>query len=220
MRRIGGHIFTIKTFIALVGLFILLGGIILWVEDKTKIHLALNEFHNQFFDFFFTYWTHFGDGLITAIAILPIGLYLYKKNGWSFFILGWGTLIMAGVLAQIGKHFIYPDAIRPLRFIGEDLLYLVPNVDVHEWNSFPSGHTTTAFAFFSLIAITFFSKKWIGQLLCAVCAILVGYSRMYLSQHFLEDVIAGAILGLSAFIFTQFLYYSIHRALDPSNDRF
>jgi len=31
-------------------------------------------------------------------------------------------------------------------------------------------------------------------------ALLVGYSRMYISQHFLSDVLAGSMLGaLSAF---------------------
>ena len=220
MNRIISHITSIKFFLIITILFFIFGGAILWLEEKTEIHLAINGIHNNFFDWFFTYWTHAGDGLITAIAILPIGIYLYRKNGWSFFILGWGTLIIAGILAQIGKHLIYPNAMRPLKFIGEDLLYLVPNVDIHEWNSFPSGHTTTAFAFFSLIAITFFSQKFSGQLLCALCAILVGYSRMYLSQHFLEDVIAGAVLGLSAFLLMQFIYYLVRQEINPINDRF
>jgi membrane-associated phospholipid phosphatase len=35
---------------------------------------------------------------------------------------------------------------------------------------------------------------------------LVGYSRIYLSQHFLEDTLAGSIIGLvtSAIIFESF----------------
>jgi len=34
---------------------------------------------------------------------------------------------------------------------------------------------------------------------------LIGYSRMYLSQHFLEDVVAGAILGILSFSIAFFV---------------
>lgn len=41
-------------------------------------------------------------------------------------------------------------------------------------------------------------KTWGFILLLA--AILVGYSRMYLSEHFFEDVMAGSIIGTVATI--------------------
>ena len=205
MKMFLKHIYSIKAYLIISGLFILIGGIILSMNEKVAIHLAINSCHNDFFDFFFTYCTYLGDGLVTAIAILPLGLLVFKKRGWSVFVLGWGTLILVGIFAQFGKHFIYPNAARPLKFIGENLLYLVPNVDVHEMNSFPSGHSTTAFAFFGFVAFTFFRQNITGQIGCVILAILVGYSRIYLSQHFLEDVIAGASLGLLALLFMQMI---------------
>ena len=39
-------------------------------------------------------------------------------------------------------------------------------------------------------------------------AILVGYSRIYLSQHFFEDVYAGSIIGV---VITIIVYFSINK---------
>jgi membrane-associated phospholipid phosphatase len=61
-------------------------------------------------------------------------------------------------------------------------------------DSFPSGHTTSAFALATTIAIISKDKK-IG-LFCFILAALTGYSRIYLGQHFLEDVGFGSLLGV------------------------
>jgi membrane-associated phospholipid phosphatase len=54
-----------------------------------------------------------------------------------------------------------------------------------------------AFALYGLIAAMIGSKypKW--GLLCAVFAIATGISRVFLVQHFLIDILAGATLGLA-----------------------
>ena len=61
-------------------------------------------------------------------------------------------------------------------------------------HSFPSGHTITAFAFF--MALTFFTKNRLWQVLCFVLALLVGFSRIYLQQHFAIDVLVGSLVGV------------------------
>jgi len=62
------------------------------------------------------------------------------------------------------------------------------------WHSFPSGHTITAFAFF--LALTFFTKNHAWQVLYFVLAVLVGFSRIYLQQHFAIDVLVGSLVGV------------------------
>jgi membrane-associated phospholipid phosphatase len=64
------------------------------------------------------------------------------------------------------------------------------------WNSFPSGHTMAAFGLYA--ALAFYAKKWYQAFGLFFLALLVGYSRIYLSQHFLVDVIFGAMLGCLA----------------------
>ncbi len=59
--------------------------------------------------------------------------------------------------------------------------------------SFPSGHTSTAFAGAIVVAMLYPRLRWpiLGL------AGLVGLSRIYLGVHFTLDVVAGALLGLA-----------------------
>ena len=61
--------------------------------------------------------------------------------------------------------------------------------------SFPSGHTTVAFCIFFGLALIIPNKK-IGTGL-VVLAVLISFSRTYLSYHFLMDLVAGALLGVT-----------------------
>jgi len=186
-------------------LFIAIGVIFILTNDKTEFHLSINAVHSPSLDVFFKYWTYLGDGLTTAIAVLVIGIATRSNYRWSTLTLGFLSLILAGVFAQLIKHLVYPDAFRPIEFIGRDLLYLVPDVDPHSYNSFPSGHTTAAFAFFTFLAFYWSNKGAVVHILLVLCAILIGYSRMYLSQHFLEDVVMGACLGILSYLFAHLI---------------
>jgi membrane-associated phospholipid phosphatase len=63
-----------------------------------------------------------------------------------------------------------------------------------EKNSFPSGHTTTAFAFATVVAI---EHEWYWGLTAMSMAGLTAYSRMNDGRHFLHDVVAGMTIGVS-----------------------
>ena len=58
--------------------------------------------------------------------------------------------------------------------------------------SFPSGHTSSAFA--ACAAILFLNKK-IG-IPAMVFAAIMGFSRIYVEVHYCTDVIGGAIVGI------------------------
>ena len=60
-------------------------------------------------------------------------------------------------------------------------------------DSFPSGHTTQAFAVASVIA-EHYDPLWIKIASYGV-AVMVGYARMEENAHFASDVLAGAIIG-------------------------
>lgn len=59
--------------------------------------------------------------------------------------------------------------------------------------SFPSGHTTEAFAVASVVAMR--SEGWVVPTVAYTVASLVGVSRVSQSAHFASDVFAGAVLG-------------------------
>jgi membrane-associated phospholipid phosphatase len=60
--------------------------------------------------------------------------------------------------------------------------------------SFPSGHTTEAFALAASIA-GHYDERWV-KALCYGVAGLVGYARMEHDEHWLSDVAAGAFIGI------------------------
>ena len=59
--------------------------------------------------------------------------------------------------------------------------------------SFPSGHTSSAFATASALSSAY--SKWYVVAPSLLWASSVGYSRMYLGVHYPTDVLAGAVLG-------------------------
>ena len=59
--------------------------------------------------------------------------------------------------------------------------------------AFPSGHTSSAFATATSLALT--TKKWYVTVPALAWSAGVGYSRIYLGQHYPSDVIMGALVG-------------------------
>ncbi len=66
--------------------------------------------------------------------------------------------------------------------------------------SFPSGHTSIAFATATSVSLAF--PKWYVIIPSFTYASLVGYSRMYLGVHYPSDVFGGAIIGAGSSILT------------------
>ena len=170
--------------------FLILGGFLLLLDSKVNIHLIFNSFHNSFLDSFFTYITYLGDGvtaLLVAIMLLAVK-YRYVL------IVGLSNII-SSLITQVLKQTVFADALRPKKYFeGLHDLYFVPGVKNFLYYSFPSGHTTCAFAlYFSLSLIV---KSNVLKFLFFSIALLVGYSRVYLSQHFFEDIYAGSLIGV------------------------
>lgn len=69
--------------------------------------------------------------------------------------------------------------------------------------SFPSGHTSLAFAVAASLSMQ--CKKWYITVPAYSWAATVGYSRMYLGVHYPSDVIAGAGVGIGSAYLSQWL---------------
>lgn len=179
-----------KTFIGLTVLFALVCLTFLIRLDKGEIHLALDQWHIDSNPSFFKYFTYLGDGL--AFVAVVIGAFALKRPlrvSLSFAACGLLVLTLVGVL----KGMFFSEIDRPWGYFEEGALRLIDGLEQHKHRSFPSGHTTAAFALYGLLAF-WINKRWASVGLFAI-AVLVGYSRMYLNQHFLVDVFVGSILG-------------------------
>jgi membrane-associated phospholipid phosphatase len=172
-------------------LFWLFGSLLLLLFEKGDIHYAINSRHHPATDFFFSLITHLGGG-ITVIFLLFL---LAWKRHMAFWELFAGIAFGIGVVALF-KYLLFPEMPRPVSIL--EGLYLVPGIENDTTRSFPSGHTTAIFCIAGVLA-GISTNKW-QRLSLAIIALVVGYSRMYISQHFLSDVLAGSMLGaLSAF---------------------
>ena len=88
----------------------------------------------------------------------------------------------------------------------------VERPDGSSHNSFPSGHTATAFAGAELLRREYWNiSPWIGISGYAVAA-GTGFLRMYNNRHWLTDVIAGAGIGIMSVQAAYWLYPTITRA--------
>jgi membrane-associated phospholipid phosphatase len=157
--------------------------------SRADIHLWLNRFHSQFFDIFFKYITELGNG-ICLIFLLIIMCFTKFRYGLLLVV----VFLVSGLVVQLLKHFVFYDIARPLMmFQTFTSFHWVEGVKRLCCHSFPSGHSATAFGFYSCFAMIS-KKKWI-KIAMFVLACLVAYSRVYLSQHFLIDIMAGSLIG-------------------------
>jgi membrane-associated phospholipid phosphatase len=157
--------------------------------EKTDIHLYINQHHHPVADIFFKYATRLAEGIPITIVLIVLILSRFRMalaTGIAF--------IGSAVITQILKRFVFDDHYRPAKvFESVADLHLVDGVSQLTQHSFPSGHSTAAFALFTMLGLI--SKSKFLQVAFGLTAIVVAYSRMYLSQHFLEDVFVGGLIG-------------------------
>jgi membrane-associated phospholipid phosphatase len=134
----------------------------------------------------------FGDGMQVVGPLVGTGFFIEgvkndndhsKETGYlSFECLIWTAAIEGGLNYVVGRsrplHTDHPYSFRPFRYDS----------------SFPSGHTTQAFA-----AATVFSEQYPHWYVIAptyTLAAATGLSRMYSSKHWFSDVVGGGMLGI------------------------
>lgn len=104
-------------------------------------------------------------------------------------------IIISTAISQGLKLYVFPHDLRPWSIeTAKVIIHKVEGVPLHRQHSFPSGHTTTAFTTALLLTAVLQRRIWCFVL--PIMAMLVGYSRVYLAQHFVTDVCAGMCIGL------------------------
>jgi membrane-associated phospholipid phosphatase len=188
-------------------LFLAISLFFLLIYAKVPGFFLLNGYHSGPLDMFFLIYTNVGDGLF-SIGIFLFLLWLRKPSpGWEIVF----AFLLSGLAVQILKNaFPMP---RPRTLIGDEHYnYFIKEVTHVGYASFPSGHTATAFGTAALLSI--FTKKKTYTLLFLTAALLVAYSRIYLGQHFLQDVFAGALIGVPSALVVYSVFKAHPRLID------
>lgn len=180
-------------------------GIALLVVPKSELHLLLCDRHTNARDIFYKYYTQVGEWVPYVVCFLL----LFYRLGWAAFTTS--CVLLSGAVTQVLKRIV--DAPRPLTWFAANYpdvqLPLVNGVEMSRYFSFPSGHTTTFFAFFFALSIIVcqHDSSPVRRSVCGAVFFLLsalgGYSRIYLSQHFAADVLGGMAIGL---LITGLLY--------------
>ena len=154
----------------------------------------------------FRYGTKLGEEFAYFFILILLLFYSYRQALVVPF-LGLSVTIVAFLAKQVFAHD------RPYLYFNKQGIFetitTVEGVTLNGGaNSFPSGHTMSAFALYAFLAFCLPSKK-IGAVLLFAIALMVGLSRVYLVQHFFQDIYLGALIGTLIAIVWYFLQYRI-----------
>ena len=128
----------------------------------------------------------------TTILLLILGVVMKGSQLKKRAILLLSSLTLASLITLALKFTID----RPRPFHTYDF---IEKLSAGGSPSFPSGHTTEAFAF--AVALCFAFPRWYIIIPSLIWASAVGYTRMSLGVHYPSDVMAGAILGIATAYF-------------------
>ncbi|NBT08289.1 MAG: phosphatase PAP2 family protein [Chitinophagia bacterium] len=175
----------------------------LW--GKNEAFLYLNTNLGLIADKVFEYSSYLAEGWIWIPYFIVI-VVLYKKD-ITFILM---NFLISTLLTQFAKNYIFITAMRPIAS-GLDVtqIHTVAGVEIHTFNSFPSGHTATAFTLFLLTTYLFPNKYAItfGLLYALVCS----YSRIYLAQHFPLDLAGGILVALLTLPISIFIRQQLNK---------
>ena len=154
------------------------------------------------------YWKFTSASTYAVSAAIPVGLLTagfikndptLKRESYEIF----GAIAIELILSESLKRIINRE--RPAERYPTDFF---PYRDVHG-KSFPSGHTSMAFATAASLSIQL--RKWYVVVPAYLWAGSVGYSRIYLGVHYPSDVLGGAITGIGSAYLAHWLNQKLFR---------
>jgi undecaprenyl-diphosphatase len=157
-----------------------------------------NWFAVSTFQFISDSISYFSIGIPIFLAIRTGMKKENTKKNWLSLLYSLLSIALAGLVSYaFKKTFLEP---RPYEVDAR-----IIQLSVGGGYSFPSGHTTEAFAAAMALSILHFNKRWIW-IVSFSWACLVAASRVYLGVHYPFDVFAGMIIGTC-------VAYFLHRLL-------
>ena len=182
-------------------------------SEKGETVLYFSHHRTALANTFFAFWTHAGE--LYPFVIASVGYLVWQQ--WRKA----GGVALAGLLVLLTSHAakLFFASPRPFAYF-EQLHRASELTDVNgvlsDFLSFPSGHTTAAFAVYTLLALYTVPRLkpyFVLPLLFAATGVAV--SRVYLAVHFCEDVLAGSVLGVCIASFC-YLAFSL---VEPSTSK-
>lgn len=150
----------------------------------------INQFHGPWGDYAFPKITKLGEWIPVIFVAIICAIISTRKA--LIFACGY---LSAGVFTLLGKLVLFPGIMRPRNMMQVyENYHWVEGVVLRGHHSFPSGHTQSAFSVFFMLAMLV-KPQW-AKFLCFCAAALIGFSRVYISQHFVVDILVGSAIAV------------------------
>jgi len=179
-----------RLFFTVAFLLLLVSTLALFFLGNGFAYFAHNEQHPFWLNVFFINYTFMGNGLfVICLALVLMFRFKRKKEGMALLC----GFFLSGIAVQLLKNINRLS--HPTIFFEEgQRLFLANNISAVDSIGFISGHTTIAFMFATVLVLIIKNAKW--QLPILAGALLLGYSRIYLAQNHLQEILIGAVIGI------------------------
>lgn len=164
------------------------------------VTLSIHHLNHPILDSYFKNYTIWAEWPAIVIGILFLTIKNWRVSLWFSLVFGLEALTIQGI-----KVFLnFP---RPIEKFGSAIRQIDGEVLKH-FQAFPSGHTSAAFFATGLILLSIpeNSKKHLFLFIGIFSAFMVAYSRIYLGQHSIEDIISGCVISNAFFYFAGYSY--------------
>lgn len=182
-----------------------------------------NHFHsNSFLNFIQTFGVIPGWILGLGALLIFILSYIYPScKPWRYYVLlplltmviGAGIIVDRSLKEYWGRP--RPRQIEEFGGIQQFRPFYKPNFfhQPQPSKSFPSGHCSMGFLFFSVMLLGLRLKKrwivWTGMISTVIIGTLLGYTRMALGGHFFSDVVLTAVIMWWTALFCDWLIFQV-----------
>jgi membrane-associated phospholipid phosphatase len=192
--------------VALTVTIIFLSSAVAWNGRVPAWERSILEFFNAWPDVLEPlFWVLQQPGVLLAPVVVGLAIASVTRR-WQHFVAFAAVLpLKLAIEKGLIKQLVQRE--RPFVSVG-------PSVDVRgpafEGLSFPSGHTTTAFAT-AILLVAFLPRRW--RPIPIAWATIVGIARIYYGEHNALDVVAGAAMGT---LFATVLWFAfLNRTAHP-----
>lgn len=144
----------------------------------------IQSFRTGFFDLFFSLITELGDETVFIVVVGLLYWTVSKTYGYRYAMIFLSSVVLNETLKDV--------IARPRPYSSPTVESVTPPTDGY---AFPSGHAQNSTIQAWLLNERFGTlKRWVRPALITF-VVLVSFSRVYLGQHYLSDVVAGIVVA-------------------------
>ncbi len=176
-------------------------------SETTIFYFFNGNITNIIFDYLMVLFSFFGRAEFMVIIFLLFLLKSEHRNSSNILLISSFAILNPLLINILKANF---KDLRPLKLLGEHAVYHSVLIEKAYLFSFPSGHTMGVFGFFTILTFLLSKQNDKVGFLFFILSCCCGISRIYLGQHFFDDVLMGSIFGVLLSLILIFIFKNIN----------